>query len=219
MAEAKRLKTPNRVKQKARYLKMKVINDLKPVQLQRMSRACRKHSGLTTIDPSYTKLKEHVHSHTASVVPHEELPNVLHGYTPRSAMPNDSSGRVLQGKAQYLQYYLNQFCYKFNRRYFGENQFDRLLIAAISCAPDFKSEFTIGTIADNHFLFWFQILYLPVKPAADSAFGWTNCSNEYPVVSIMEASMASKMVVAEAGRCHDIQPVTLLLDFHGDNDL
>jgi hypothetical protein len=27
----------------------------------------------------------------------------------------------------------------FNRRYFGENQFDRLLIAAVSCAPDFKS--------------------------------------------------------------------------------
>ncbi|MGI6048731.1 MAG: IS1595 family transposase, partial [Petrimonas sp.] len=37
------------------------------------------------------------------------------------------------------QYYLNQFCYKFNRRYFGENQFDRLLIAAVSYSPDFKS--------------------------------------------------------------------------------
>jgi hypothetical protein len=42
-------------------------------------------------------------------------------------------------KPEYLQYYLNQFCYKFNRRYFGEKQFDRLLIAAVSCPQDFKS--------------------------------------------------------------------------------
>ncbi|MFV0396570.1 MAG: IS1595 family transposase, partial [Bacteroidales bacterium] len=28
---------------------------------------------------------------------------------------------------------------KFNRRYFGEKQFDRLLIAAVSYPPDFKS--------------------------------------------------------------------------------
>src|SRR5690554_8132827 len=42
-------------------------------------------------------------------------------------------------KPEYLQYYLNQFCYKFNRRYFGEKQFDRLLVAAVTYTPDFKS--------------------------------------------------------------------------------
>jgi hypothetical protein len=69
-------------------------------------------------------LKEHVHSHTASVVPHEELPNVLPWV--HTAISN--------AKRQLLGVY-----YKFNRRYFGENQFDRLLIAAVSYAPDFKS--------------------------------------------------------------------------------
>ena len=44
--------------------------------------------------------------------------------------------KVSQVKATCLLY---TSCYKFNRRYFGENQFDRLLIAAVSCAPDFKS--------------------------------------------------------------------------------
>lgn len=34
--------------------------------------------------------------------------------------------------AQYLQNYLNEFCYKYNRRYFGEQVFNRLLIAAVS---------------------------------------------------------------------------------------
>ncbi len=33
---------------------------------------------------------------------------------------------------QYLQNYLNEFCYKFNRRNFGDKLFDRLLIACIT---------------------------------------------------------------------------------------
>ena len=32
-------------------------------------------------------------------------------------------------KGKYLQNYLNEFCYKLNRRYFGEKLFNRLLIA------------------------------------------------------------------------------------------
>lgn len=36
-----------------------------------------------------------------------------------------------QVKDRYMQNYLNEFCYKFNRRYFGEYLFDRLVIAAI----------------------------------------------------------------------------------------
>ncbi|MDR1091964.1 MAG: IS1595 family transposase, partial [Prevotella sp.] len=33
---------------------------------------------------------------------------------------------------------LNEFCYKFNRRYFAENLFDRLLIAAVSYKNSFR---------------------------------------------------------------------------------
>ena len=32
-------------------------------------------------------------------------------------------------KGKYLQLYLDEFCYKLNRRYFGEKLFDRLVIA------------------------------------------------------------------------------------------
>ncbi|MCD8269902.1 MAG: IS1595 family transposase, partial [Parabacteroides sp.] len=42
-------------------------------------------------------------------------------------------------KTEYLQYYLHEFCYKFNRRHFGEKLFDRLVLAAISYNSDFKS--------------------------------------------------------------------------------
>lgn len=35
-------------------------------------------------------------------------------------------------ESSYLQNYLNEFCFKYNRRYFGEKVFDRLLIAAVA---------------------------------------------------------------------------------------
>ncbi len=35
-------------------------------------------------------------------------------------------------ESKYLQNYLNEFCYKYNRRYFGEKVFSRLLICAVS---------------------------------------------------------------------------------------
>lgn len=37
-----------------------------------------------------------------------------------------------QVKDMYMQNYLSEFCYKFNRRYFGTHLFDRLLIATLS---------------------------------------------------------------------------------------
>ena len=41
-------------------------------------------------------------------------------------------------KLEHLQNYLNEFCYNFNRRYFGEALFDRLLVASISHKNQFR---------------------------------------------------------------------------------
>lgn len=38
----------------------------------------------------------------------------------------------------YLQNNLNEFCYKFNRRRFGDGLFNRLLVAALACKNDFR---------------------------------------------------------------------------------
>ena len=96
---------------------------------------------LTTDDSTtYPQLKEHVHSNTATVIPHEELPNVLPWvHTAISNAKRQLLGVYYKMKPVYLQYYLNQFSYKFNRRYFGEKLFDRLLVAALTYTPDFKS--------------------------------------------------------------------------------
>ena len=41
-------------------------------------------------------------------------------------------------KAEFLQLYLNEFCYKFNRRYVGFRLFDRLELCACTYRADFK---------------------------------------------------------------------------------
>lgn len=40
-------------------------------------------------------------------------------------------------KREFLQEYLNEFCYKFNRRYFGEDLFDRLMMISTLYRTDF----------------------------------------------------------------------------------
>ncbi len=41
-------------------------------------------------------------------------------------------------KGDFLQLYLNEFCYKFNRRYFGFHLFDRLELCACTYRTSFK---------------------------------------------------------------------------------
>ena len=41
-------------------------------------------------------------------------------------------------RPDYLQSYLNEFCYKFNRRTFGDKLFDRLVVAALAYKNEFR---------------------------------------------------------------------------------
>ncbi|MDR2065468.1 MAG: IS1595 family transposase, partial [Prevotellaceae bacterium] len=36
---------------------------------------------------------------------------------------------------------LNKFCYKFNRRYFGEQLFDRLMVASVNYKNQFRCNY------------------------------------------------------------------------------
>ena len=144
MAESKTVENPKTGKKpkRVRYLKMKVISDLKSETITKnVKDQIESTADLTTDDStSYTELKEHVHSHMAYVIPNEELCNMLPWvHTAISNAKRQLLGVYYKIKPEYLQYYLNRFCYKFNRRYFGEKQFERLLIAAVTYAPDFKS--------------------------------------------------------------------------------
>lgn len=122
---------------------MQVISDLKSNTITSIVKEqVDKSADLITDDSiSYTKLIEHVNSHVAKVVEPQMIPIIL----PWVHIAISNAKRLLLDvhhkiKTEYLQYYLNEFCYKFNRRYFGEKLFDRLLIAAVSYTPEFKSK-------------------------------------------------------------------------------
>lgn len=133
---------PGKKPKRVNHLKMVVIDDLKA---DTISNTVKEHvdpsAALTTDDATYyTNLSEHVESHLAQVIKPEDLPKML----PWVHIAIGNVKRLLldmhhQLTKEYLQYYLNEFCYKFNRRYFGEAIFDRLLIAAVSYNTDFKS--------------------------------------------------------------------------------
>ena len=55
---------------------------------------------------------------------------------------NNSKRQILNTfhnvKPEFLQKYLDEFCYKFNRRYLGEALFNHLLIACVSYKNEFR---------------------------------------------------------------------------------
>jgi len=134
---------PNRPPRKVNHIKMQLVPDLKAdtaakiVKEQVDYQSDIQSDDLTT----YKKLNECVHSHQLQVVKPEELPKLL----PWVHICIGNVKRLLldmhhQLKNEYLQYYLDEFCYKFNRRYFGEKMFDRLMLVAASYPTDFKSK-------------------------------------------------------------------------------
>jgi hypothetical protein len=125
------------------HLRMIVISNLKSSTIASLvqtnvSEASTIDSGDST---SYVKLKEIVKEHHPLVIPKTEIGKILSWV--QIAISN--AKRMLlyiyhDIKPEYLQNYLNESCYKFNRRYFGETLFDRLMIASVSYKNQFRSK-------------------------------------------------------------------------------
>jgi hypothetical protein len=136
--------TPNKhnpkkykTKSKVKYLKMKVIEDLEATTIHKeVEKSIAKSSVVVTDDyKSYKKLPEIIKQHTSYNMKNHDSEKVL----PWVHKAITNSKNLLKSAhhcvwPEYLQNYLDEFCYKYNRRYFGERVFDRLLIAAVSNA-------------------------------------------------------------------------------------
>lgn len=80
----------------------------------------------------FRKLKEVVNKHKSIIVPPKDASKALPWvHTMISNTKRNLLGMHHNIKDTYLQNYLDEFCYKTNRRYFGENLFDRLMVAAV----------------------------------------------------------------------------------------
>jgi hypothetical protein len=123
------------------YLKMKVIDNLKKETInEQVQKLASNVSEIDTDDStSYVELKDFVPKHNAQVIPKEKVDEIL----PWVHIAISNAKKVLLNtyhdvKPEFLQKYLDEFCYKFNRRYSGEALFNRLLVACVSYKNEFR---------------------------------------------------------------------------------
>jgi len=143
MAESTLEENPKNKKKPRRvgYLKMKVIEDLKKETInEAVQQSLSKESDVITEDStSYVDLKGFVNSHHPEVIPKNEVGEKL----PWVHIAISNAKRQLLNsyhnvKPEFLQAYLDEFCYKFNRRYMREALFGRLLVASVSYKNEFR---------------------------------------------------------------------------------
>jgi transposase-like protein/ribosomal protein S27E len=131
--EAPKKGKPNR---KVGYLKMVVMENLKAKSINREVEKSVEEtaSGLTDGYKGYVKLKEKIAHHKVVVEPDKNKSAKVFPWVNRTI---SNAKKVMLGihhnaiNEKYMQNYLDEFCYKFNRRYFGDKLSDRLMIAAL----------------------------------------------------------------------------------------
>lgn len=134
---AKKSDKPTKVK----YIKMIVIDNLKAETIDgKVKMYVNPNSTITSDDSkSYTNFKSLVKEHVHQVIEPAQVGKIL----PWVHIAIGNAKRLLLDvyhdiTPDYLQNYLNEFCYKFNRRRFGDALFDRLMVAALAYKNDFR---------------------------------------------------------------------------------
>ena len=146
MAESELVESPKKGKKKRRvgYLKMKVIDDLKKETINSHVKNLVNHATEITTDDStsYVGLKDYIPKHNRQVIPKQKVGEVL----PWVHITISNAKRQLLNsyhniKPEFLQAYLDEFCYKFNRRYMNEALFGRLLLTSVSYKNEFRYKY------------------------------------------------------------------------------
>lgn len=126
------------IKKSVGHIKMIVIPNLKAQTIDvEVAENIDSDASLTTDDStSYVHFKNLVKEHTAQVIQPKDISKVLPWV---HIMISNAKRQLLDIyhsiKPEFLQNYLNEFCYKFNRRHC--DLFDRLMFATVSYQNDF----------------------------------------------------------------------------------
>jgi len=121
---------------KVGYLKMKVMEDLKAETINKEvdMHIDKQSNALTDGYRGYNKLKQVIAGHQIIIEPDKTKAAKMFPWVNRTI---SNAKKVLLGihhnclNEKFVQNYLDEFCYKFNRRHFGENLSERLMIAAL----------------------------------------------------------------------------------------
>lgn len=135
--------TPKNIRKpkKVGHVKMIVVPDLKaPTIRGTASGAISRNSAITTdASGSHRDFKKLFTEHKSQVIDPKDIGKVLPWVHIAIANAKTLLADMYHGvKPEFLQEYLNEFCYKFNRRYFGEDLFDRLLMIAATYRSDLE---------------------------------------------------------------------------------
>lgn len=132
---------------KVKHLKMTVMDSLtsKDINYEVEKTVEKSTSVITDGYKGYSKLKEVVGQHKIVVVKDKKQVDKVFPWVHKSI---SNAKRLLLGihhsiQSDYMQNYLDEYCYKFNRRYFGEKIFDRLLIASVTTTW-YKNNYNCG---------------------------------------------------------------------------
>jgi hypothetical protein len=126
-------------KRRCGYLKMKVITDLKAETIEKevAENVAGGATAETDDSTSYTNLKKLLKEHIVHNATKTEICKALPWvHTAISNAKRKLVGTFYMVSDKYMQYYLDEFAYMFNRRYFKENIFDRFVIAAATLTSD-----------------------------------------------------------------------------------
>ncbi len=143
MVESEPVKNPKNPEKPKRvnHLKMIVVPDLKAETIDQAAIASIDKEAKITTDgsTSYTNFKDHFAQHDASVVLPKEVSKVLPWVHLAISNAKSLLTDMYHGtKAEFLQGYLNEFCYQFNRIKIPYDPFDRLLAVTASYKSNFK---------------------------------------------------------------------------------
>ena len=140
MAESKTvepsLKYKHKPNKKVGYIKMQLLDDLcKETTNEQVERTIDKQSSAITDGANnYNDLKDNLTNHKTVIA---EVKKEASKILPWVHITISNAKRLLLDihhsiGNDYLQSYLDEYCYKFNRRYF-DSVFDRVVIASVSC--------------------------------------------------------------------------------------
>jgi len=125
---------PNQIK----HIKMTVMDDLSALGIEHEVRKQINETAQVKTDGyrGYSKLNNIVAKHEVSAMLGKTQKQLDKAF-PWVHKVISNAKRLLLGihhsiSGKYLQNYLDEYCYKFNRRHFGDKLFDRLLIASVS---------------------------------------------------------------------------------------
>ncbi len=143
MVESEHVENPKNPQKPKRvnHLKMVVIPDLKAETIDQEAIAAIDKDAKITTDgsTSYTNFKDHFAQHDASVVLPKEVSKVLPWVHIAISNAKSLLTDMYHGmKAEFLQGYLNEFCYQFNRIKIPYDPFDKLLAITVSYKSNFK---------------------------------------------------------------------------------